>query len=547
MVSIAWAKKNMKLCWRGKAWLLCGMALVVLFFSAAMLGKYWLIPEMVTRRLKLELGAVWAGEMTIGQVEFRYFGPTSIRNITLQDQQGRCWLHVDALTATFRDEGLLTREIELLEIDHLNVSAYLQDGQFAIPLRPVEPPEIASSGKTVDLTRILIAHMTVGIEGENGSALHCENLRFFAERAGEAFEVSLNQLSELSSDRFSVAGTIDPVTMEVDLLGEMERVFTKTETAVLGLILKLPKGYQAEGAVAAHLTVSGCLNDPAGLAAAGTVQLDDGIVTLDDQVVLKEGSLLVKLENRNNVDVNLVGAAFCGGGLEGSFNVNTQEMAFGGNISGQEIAVAELAPLMGISQEASKGVCTFQYEFSGNRKDLSTLEGKGTVKLQDSGIKGVSLMPKIIQFLDIKDSEDISTSDAAISFTNTGLTATLQTAQVASAVCAVRAEPGGTVNLQTGQLDLFVIAVPLSDIDDFLRSLPITDIAVNLKDKLARLHIQGHWSQPPEELIKKEPMTDIKEGAVGLIKDIIASPGKIGEGIFKTFQKPPAVTDEETK
>ncbi len=550
MVLIAWAEKNMKLCCRGKVRLWAGCVLVALFFVAAMLGKYWVIPKLVTQRLGLEMGKVWDGEATIEKVEFHYFAPTLLRDITLRDRQGRCWLNADALRVTLKGTLRLAPAIEALAIDHLRLNAYLQDGQLAIGIPSADPTGGAADGTAIDVDRILISELTIAVEDEHGSAIGCESLQFFAERLEKGFEVSLTQLPDSALDRFSVAGSINPTTMEVDLLCEMDRAFTKTETAVLGSILGIPKDYQAEGKVGAHLTLSGPLSDPGGLTVVGTVQLDDGVVLLGEQVLLEEGRLLVQLDD-HVVDVNLVGAAFCGGRLEGAFNmVDTQaveKMEFGGYISGQEIAVAEVMALMGGQPEASKGGCTFRYQFSGKQKDLSDLQGQGVVDLLDTRIKGVSVMPKIIQFLGLKGSEEIAASDGAMRFTHAGLTVTLQEARVANPVLVVRAEPGGTVDLQTGQLDLFVIAVPLSEIDDFLRGLPMTDIVINLKDKLARLHIQGHWSQPPGKLITKEPMTDIKEGTVGLLKDIVASPGKITEGIFKAFQKPPAAKDEETQ
>ena len=59
---------------------------------------------------------------------------------------------------------------------------------------------------------------------------------------------------------------------------------------------------------------------------------------------------------------------------------------------------------------------------------------------------------------------------------------------------------------------------------------------VNLQDKLTRLRIRGHWSDPAGKLIKKEPVKDVKEGTVGFLRDVIKSGGELSQQAGNTLR-----------
>jgi hypothetical protein len=97
-------------------------------------------------------------------------------------------------------------------------------------------------------------------------------------------------------------------------------------------------------------------------------------------------------------------------------------------------------------------------------------------------------------------------------------------------------EPGGKVDLKSGQLDFYVVAVPIKEIDDLIKRIPVADLFVNLKDRLSRLHVKGHWSEPAAKLITKEPLKDIKEGTIDFLTGTVKTEGQLREGTIKKFK-----------
>jgi hypothetical protein len=140
-------------------------------------------------------------------------------------------------------------------------------------------------------------------------------------------------------------------------------------------------------------------------------------------------------------------------------------------------------------------------------------------------------------------------SDAGCVFTTNGPVMTMEAAHVANFLAAVRAEPGGTINLQTKQIDMYVMALPIKQIDDIIGPIPVVNIFVNLKNKLTRLHIRGLWSDKPAGLITKEPINDIKEATIGFFLDIIKTGDQITQvirnrlGIFPVTENEQPSTD----
>jgi hypothetical protein len=105
------------------------------------------------------------------------------------------------------------------------------------------------------------------------------------------------------------------------------------------------------------------------------------------------------------------------------------------------------------------------------------------------------------------------------------------------------------VDLQTGAVDFYVVAAPFKDVSALLPSLPplgplgqLTDELLRTVDtfstltaSLTRLHIKGHWSDPPEKLITKEPLEDLQAGTVEFIRQAIESGGRLPAGTLKVF------------
>jgi hypothetical protein len=124
-------------------------------------------------------------------------------------------------------------------------------------------------------------------------------------------------------------------------------------------------------------------------------------------------------------------------------------------------------------------------------------------------------------------------ADAGCTFTTAGPVVTVETAHIANLFTAIRADPGGTINLKNKQIDMYVVALPIKQVDAVLGRIPFINIFVNLKDKLVRFRIRGLWSDKPATLITKEPIKDIEKATIGFFQDLIQTGGWLTQPIRK--------------
>lgn len=104
--------------------------------------------------------------------------------------------------------------------------------------------------------------------------------------------------------------------------------------------------------------------------------------------------------------------------------------------------------------------------------------------------------------------------------------------RIANPVSALKTEPNGHINLGTRQVSLYMIFVALKQVEGLLARIPVVNWFVHLKDKLVRLHVEGSWDEPASKLVTKEPVQDVSEAALGFIKDVISTGGRIPEEVF---------------
>jgi len=81
---------------------------------------------------------------------------------------------------------------------------------------------------------------------------------------------------------------------------------------------------------------------------------------------------------------------------------------------------------------------------------------------------------------------------------------------------------------------MYINAVHLKFVRDFVRRLPVVRLLVGLRDKLTRLRVKGQWSDPASELIRKEPVKDVKEGVTDFFLDAARSEGQLTDSILDT-------------
>ena len=512
--------------------------IVIAIVIVALVAKFWLIPAVAKKQINRRLAGFWDGPAEVEKIEFNYFTPTALKNITFRDNSQRNWLRIDTLKVTIGNWLQFSPKVKDLEVGKLEILAYLTDGQLALPLKP--PPERpdANLADYLDLQKVVIHDASISVQDRAGSKMIYDRLRFSAVRNRQTYEISLVQHSPQSPEKLSVTGSVDP-NFETNLLFETKQNFEKPETDIIFAMLNIPQVYHAEGSLTADFTINGPLKDPAALRPKGIVNLDQWTVFLEDRQVAKKLNVRINADETSYI-VERLEAMVGEGYIEGSFyadNKRPEPIEFGGQIAAEKIDLPLLAGVLGSEKKIARGVMAFRYHFSANEKDLQSMRGQGLILLNDTSMTALPVSPKIFRFIGLQGPDTLQTSDAAAIFTVSGPTVIIERARLAAALGAVRAEPGGTVNLQTGNLDFYVVAAPLNQIEELFEALPVAKALVKLKSRLSRLHIKGHWSQPPAELITKEPLEDIREGMFAFLQGLVRTEGQFDDATYKRFRE----------
>jgi hypothetical protein len=246
-------------------------------------------------------------------------------------------------------------------------------------------------------------------------------------------------------------------------------------------------------------------------------------------------TLAVQLDGQT-LDVNEFTATVCDGSVNGTFYAeirDEQSIEYRGQVRAMDVNYPELTSVLTVgTKEASRGSFSGNYDFSGRQNDPNALHGEGLFFMNDIDVSVLPVIPAIFEFLGLSRIEPLKMSDAEAKFHNAGTLVTIESGHISNLFAGIEFEPGGTVNLRTEQIDGYVVAAPLSKITGLIEQLPIIDVFANLKDKLIRLQVKGNWSDPPNKLISKTPLKDIKDSTIGFIQDTARTGGQFGKGML---------------
>ena len=122
--------------------------------------------------------------------------------------------------------------------------------------------------------------------------------------------------------------------------------------------------------------------------------------------------------------------------------------------------------------------------------------------------------------------------------------ATIKTGQLATTIWAADAEAGGTIDLASRDVDMYVLFLPIKQAGPILNALgAVNPLKLIFKEdpltlivkKIIRQHVTGTLDKP---VITPEPLSDLAKapaGAVNFFKDVAVGAGQLGGGIFKAI------------
>jgi hypothetical protein len=194
-----------------------------------------------------------------------------------------------------------------------------------------------------------------------------------------------------------------------------------------------------------------------------------------------------------------------------------------------DVNLAELTGLTETTKRLERGTGLMRLEFSGKTPDIKDLNGQGVIFVDEADLWRIPVISELFESIGVLDESFGEMSDAEVEFRLSGTKLILERGRLSNSFSAIEAEKGGTIDLRNGQLDLYVVALPVKGIDRIINRAPVISWFVNFKNKLVRLHLKGHWSEPTRKLIHKQPMRDIREGTIGFFMDVLESGGHIAE------------------
>lgn len=517
-VKMRWAKYS--------AWV--AGVLILLVLVIIVVGHFWLVPRTVHREVEQGLLRFWDGQVGIDGLDINYFGPIYLGEVRFTDRTGRECLCAGMVKMVFEKWPGLHPVVTEVEIGRLSWRISAPDGKLALPVIHT-CRQRRDSKKKLHIRKLAINEAEIIITDAQGSKTLYDNLQLSAVKKGDFYTFLLSRSGDEPLELFLVDGKVNLETLETEFALRMKHTAQKAEAALVFAALGVPK-LSAEGRLTADLTVTGRLGEPAGLEPEGVISFDGWTVVRDENIIVNNLAGEAAVKGRR-IDFGHMTAGACDGSLTGSSYVEAepnQPTEFGGQVSAQKMSFMELTSLLGgPGKEAAKGSVAFNYSFFGQAGDLQKLSGEGQVFLDDADITVIPVVPHIFRALGLVQFDPLRMSDAQCTFSMAGPVVVIKGAHIANRLAAIKAKEGGTINLQTGQIDIYVVAALLKQIDAIIEKVPVVNIFAALKDKLVRLHVRGHWSDPPGKLITKEPIKDIKEGTVGFLQDLVKSGGQI--------------------
>jgi len=461
----------------------------------------------------------------------------SLENLSVVDANGVEWFRTKSAQICFADWPALRPVPTEIDANGLRVQVSLSDGRLSIPIGLTGDELKGSVGNYIVPNKMMFRDAAIEVINK-GSKTRFDNLFLEAVRRQETFDILAIRNVPEDSSSISIKGSVNSKTSEVKLWLEMEHAVKKSEMAVILSALNLAK-FSANGRLKANLSITGNIKDPANLQPVGTVNLEDWNISINDKIFASNLVTSASVQNRRFDFGNFKGIA-CNGAVDGSLYIEAkqnQPIEFNGQFLAQKMSFVELTSLLGgPDRKAAKGSVTLNYSFTAKGGDLQSLSGDGQIFLDDADVTVFPILPYIFNAMGLAKLDPLKMSDAQCTFSMIGPIVKVKSAHIANPFGAIEVEPGGTINLQTGNVDMYVIAVPLRQLDILARRVPLADIVLNLKDKLSRFYVRGHWSSPPAKLITKTPIKDIKEGTVGFLQDVARNGGQFGQEMLKRFR-----------
>jgi hypothetical protein len=287
--------------------------------------------------------------------------------------------------------------------------------------------------------------------------------------------------------------------------------------------------------VKVHVEATGKPGDP--IAVSGGVGLTGPVGQFDAKIRGQFGDKGLQWG-----DADIAGEG-CGGTLRAKLKIDRigdRPMRFTLEAVTHQIRMSELTRVFSPDKIMKDGVLAGEISMAMPLWDTGQIKGKGAFLLDDIDPLKVPIISDLFRHLDIK----LSSADVHARFDLKGPKASILTGQLGSVIWAANAEPGGTIDLETEKIDMYVLFLPIKqagpvlsilDAVNPLKLIAREDPVKKLIKSMIRRHVGGTISKP---VITSAVITDLSKApadALGFFKDVAAGAGQIGQGVIKAI------------
>ncbi len=525
---------------------------IALFTWAALVGaKYYIIPGAIKSGAMEKSQEFWTGDLSIGEVSFHFFKPIFISEIVLTDSAGTERVRCEAVLISLGKWHRLKPAITELDIAKLYMRPEIGPASFVLPgltLPEPDPKEQDEKDFEPPLQAIEIRDCTIEFDHHDETFLFPGNSLSFGQEKGT---LNLIFSSSHEEDYLHLTGEIHPQkdgpadsTFRLTIDRMIEPELAELFFTLAGKAME----YDGRGMLNGHAEITGDLRDWRGMTIDGDFQLSGAELAVRGYQVLREFDAHIELE-ADQVEIDQFKGLLCSGTLDGSARAGLKRLAPDYYNLEYEIKDADLTALgqaFTAFQFLKGGKGTMAFGVEGYAGSTQTLQGEGSAVISDADIRTFPVLSAVLSVMQLNSLDPVKISDLAAHFTMEGSVLRFDKASVSNAVSAIDMQENGTFDIQSGQVDCYVVGMPLHKVESGLANIPVINLFTQLKDTLVRLKVKGHYQDPPTKLVRKEPITDLGKGTLEFFQGVAKTggdlPGQIINSIFSPFQ-----SDEKTE
>jgi hypothetical protein len=509
-----------------------GIFFVILAIGFHAVVKFWLGPAYVAVQVEKALSEFWSGPVRVEDIEFNYDGVMFIREVGFQEKNGAEIIKAGDVKLVLGNWPSLTAPAKRIEVERLDVQIRLDGGKPVMPLR-VEQNSQSGEPRPDYMS---VKHITVSVE-EGESELVFDRLYAEISKVEGIYQINAGRNEDGNSYKARLDGVLDLDRGDVEMNLSFTEKAVREQMRVLLSVAGVPAAWGCEGKVSANLRVMGNLNDVESLWPKGTAEFENWTIIANQHIFAENVNGVLVIRNRR-LDLERFNGSLCKGNFNSSFYLDVRQhgpVTYGGDVLVTGTDMTELTDILGTTKKFTKGTGLLNLKFAGDANGVDSVRGNGAIFLNDADLWRFPVIGELFKSIGIWEYQVGGISDAEAVFGLSGLEMTVERGHLSNQFSAIEAERGGKINLQNGQIDMYVVAIPLKKVENIINRIPLVNWLAHFKDKLIRLRLKGHWSEPAGKLIGKQPIKDLTEATIGFFVDIFKSGGQLTEKTIKGF------------